>query len=169
MTVHVRPLSPDDDLVALTDLLHRAYGPLAAAGMRYWASHQSVADTAARCAKGETWVAVRAGRIVGTVTLQGPAQTGGAPWYDRPEVAKFQQFAVDPDAQGAGVGAALMDRIEARAAALGASELACDTSEHAAGLIGLYTRRGYRLVDTVDWRPDVNYRSVVLSLRLAGG
>ena len=49
MTPAIRRLVPGDDLVALTALLHRACAPLAAAGMRYRASHQSVADTAERC------------------------------------------------------------------------------------------------------------------------
>ena len=160
--VHIRPLREDDDLVALTDLIHRAYAPLAAAGMHYWGSHQSVEDTADRCSRGETWLAEVDGQVVGTVTLQAPADTHGCATYDRADTAKFQQFCVDPTLQGKGVGRALMDHIEARARALGAHRLALDTSEHAAGLIRYYTARGYAVVDTIDYRPDVNYRSVVL-------
>lgn len=163
----LRPLAGSDSLEALTEVIHRAYAPLAAAGMRYWATHQTVADTAERCGRGEAWVAELEGRLVGTVTLQGPEATGGCPWYDRAEVAKFQQFCVDPSLKGTGLGAAMMDHVERRARALGATELALDTSEHASGLIGLYQRRGYRLVGHVDYRPKVNYRSVVLSKTVA--
>jgi GNAT superfamily N-acetyltransferase len=166
VSVVIRRCREDEDFQHLTALIHRAYAPLAAAGMRYWATHQSVADTIQRCGRGETWLAEAGGDLAGTVTLQPPDQTSGSPWYDRPEVAKFQQFAVDPAWQGRGVGAALMAHIESRARELGARELALDTSEHAEGLITLYARRGYRFIEHVDWRPDVNYRSVLLSLAL---
>ena len=53
----IRPLRPDDDMEALTGLIHRAYGALAARGLRYWATHQSVEDTIERCSLGETWLA----------------------------------------------------------------------------------------------------------------
>lgn len=166
MTPSIRRCRPDEDFRHLTALIHRAYAPLAARGMRYWATHQSVADTAERCGRGETWLAEAGGVVVGTITLQPPAATGGGPWYDRPDVAKFQQFAVEPAWQGRGVGAALMAHVEARALALGAAELALDTSERAAGLIGHYCRLGYRFIEHIDYRPDVNYRSVILSLTL---
>lgn len=163
----LRLLEAGDSLEALTALIHAAYAPLAAAGMRYWATHQTVEDTAERCGRGESWVAELDGRLVGTITLQGPTATSGCAWYDRPEVAKFQQLCVDPALKGSGLGAAMMDLVERRAAELGAGELALDTSEHAHGLIGLYQRRGYRLVGHVDYRPKVNYRSVVLSKSLS--
>ena len=164
--MHLRPIRPDEDFAALTALIHRAYAPLAARGMRYWATHQTVTDTIERCGRGETWIAEVGGRVVGTVTLQPPERTRGGPWFDRPEVAKFQQFCVDPDLQGQGIGRAMMRHVEARALDLGAAELALDTSEHAEGLITHYTHQGYRFIEHIDWRPKVNYRSVVLSLTL---
>jgi hypothetical protein len=39
--IQYRELRVTDDVVAITHLLHEAYAPLAAAGMRYVASHQS--------------------------------------------------------------------------------------------------------------------------------
>ncbi|MCA9570958.1 MAG: GNAT family N-acetyltransferase, partial [Myxococcales bacterium] len=128
-------------------------------------SHQTVDDTRTRCARGETWVIEHDGRLVATGTLEGPG-TSGCAWYARPDVAKVQQLAVDPTFQGAGMGRTLHDRIAARARALGATELALDTSEHAGGLHALYGRWGYRRVDTIDHRPTVNYASVVLSKTL---
>lgn len=175
MEPRIRSLAPDEDFEALTDLVHRAYGPLAAAGMRYWASHQSVEDTRERCARGETWLAEvggtdgpdgAPGRVVGCVVLCPPGTRTDHAFYARPGVATFQQLCVHPDAQGRGVGRALMRQVEERSRALGATELALDTSEHAHELIRTYERRGFRRVATADWRPHVNYRSVVLSLRL---
>lgn len=162
----IRLLRGDDDLIALTEMIHRAYAPLAAAGLRYWATHQSVADTRERVGRGETWVVERGGRICATITLQAPDRTSGAPFYDRPTTAKIQQLCVDPAHQGDGLAGALMARAEARAEALGARHLALDTSEHAEQLIATYQRRGYRIVEHVDWRPAVNYRSVILALAL---
>ena len=162
MTVTIRRLRETDSLAELTEMLHRAYAPLAAAGMRYLASHQDVDVTARRAAGGECYVAVCAGRVVGTVTLGLPGGGKGAPYYERPGVCTFQQFAVEPEFQGLGIGTRLMDTIEARAAELGATEIALDTSEHAAELISRYEQRGYRIVARVDWEVT-NYVSVVMS------
>ena len=46
------------------------------------------------------------------------------------------------------------------------TELALDTSENATHLIALYEKWGYTQVATHDWRPGVNYLSVVMSKRL---
>ncbi|MGE0705589.1 MAG: hypothetical protein AB7F99_12680 [Vicinamibacterales bacterium] len=43
--VRYRRILPDDDLDAITAMLHEAYAPLAAAGMRFVASHQSMDTT----------------------------------------------------------------------------------------------------------------------------
>jgi GNAT superfamily N-acetyltransferase len=161
--LRIRRLQLHDDMVALTELIHRSYAPLAAKGMRYWGSHQSVADTIDRCAKGETWLAERDGQVVGTITLHPAHATAGCPTYNDPHTGKFQQFCVDPTCQGQGIGGRLMDHIEQRAVELGLKRLALDTSEHAAGLIRHYARLGYTIVDRIDYRPTVNYRSVVLA------
>lgn len=161
----LRRLADSDSLEDLTELLHRAYAPLLAAGMRFHASHQDVAITRERCAEGETWVAADGGRVVGTITYHAPGRSGGTPWYERPGVASFGQYAVEPALQGRGIGRALMDLVERRAREDGADEIACDTSERAAHLIEKYERRGYRFVEHAQW--DVtNYRSVVLSKSL---
>jgi GNAT superfamily N-acetyltransferase len=160
------PLRPDDDLHAMTDLLHAAYAPLAAAGMRYFASHQDVAATRRRMAAGETFVAVRDDAVIATITLAEAHATRGSPFYDRPDVASFGQFAVLPALQRQGIGSRLMDMVEARAREKGVAELALDTSEHAEALIDMYTRRGYRFIEYARWK-SVNYRSVILSKRLA--
>lgn len=161
----VRPLEEGDSLEEMTDVLHAAYRPLAERGMRYLATHQDVGITAERVAKGRCFVGMLGGRMIATVTLVGPQKASEQEWYNRPGVAHFQQFGVLPEFQGHGVGRMLMDVVEQEALAMGACELALDTSEHAHDLIALYRRRGYRHVDTQNW--DVtNYRSVVLSKTL---
>jgi len=145
-------------------MLHRAYAPLASKGMRYLASHQDESMTRRRLTEhgAEGFVALLDTRVVGTITLCQPRADHEIEWYARPEVRTFEQFGVDPDHQGLGIGARLMDMVEAQAAAQGAAEIACDTSEHATDLIAMYIRRGYRQVASTSW--DVtNYTSVVLS------
>ena len=164
-TVTYRRLQADDDLNAITQLLHAAYAPLAEAGMRYVASHQDVAATRRRMSHGETFVAVRADAVVGTITLAEAQATHCSPFYDRPDVASFGQFAVLPALQRQGIGSRLMDIVEARAREKGVAELALDTSEHAHALIAMYTKRGYRFIEYSRW-DIVNYRSVILSKRL---
>jgi GNAT superfamily N-acetyltransferase len=160
--VIIRPLAPADSIAELTNLLHRAYKPLADMGLRFVATWQDEAITRRRIAKGECWVAEEAGRLVGTVTFLPIASTSGSPWYDRPDVASLQQLAVDPSRQGSGLGGRLIDTALERARATGAAELALDTSEQALHLIELYSRRGFRFIEHVRW-PAVNYRSVVMS------
>jgi GNAT superfamily N-acetyltransferase len=158
----IRPLQAGADYEALTGLLHRAYASLAAMGFRYTATYQSIETTRHRCESGTCLVAEIDGVIVGTVTFYDARQTEHSEWYDRPEVASFGQFGVEPALQGLGIGALLMDEVERLAAESGAKEIACDTAEGATHLIRSYEKRGYRIVGTVDWGAT-NYLSVILS------
>jgi len=151
-----------DDVAAMTDLLHRAYAPLAAAGMHYVASHQSADVTVQRMAKGDTVVAVITDHVIGTVTLARASETSGSPFYDRIDVAHFGQFAVDPEHQRSGIGSTLLTLVETLAEERGVRELGLDTSEHASGLIRLYSAKGYRFVEFSRWS-TVNYRSVIMA------
>ena len=162
----IRRLAPGDSFAEMTALLHRAYAPLADSGLKYWATHQSVADTRERCEAGECWVGIMDGELAATVTLVPPGQGRGCPLYEQPTVSKFGQLAVEPALKGRGFGGALMDTIERRARELGAATLALDTAEGAHALIAMYEARGYQKVGTADWRPDTNYLSVLLSLAL---
>ena len=165
--VTFRPLERSDSIAELTGLLHRAYAALATQGFRFWASHQDEEATRRRISEGDCFVAIADGRIVGTITLKKKHLTKGSPWYDRPEVASFGQFAVDPALQGRGIGSALLEIVERQAVRDGVRELALDTAEGATALIEMYSKRGFRFIEHVDWRPDTNYRSVVMSKRLA--
>lgn len=166
--IKVRPLSPADSIPELTCLLHRAYARLAAMGLRYMATHQSDEVTRERTGQGECYVAVASGTLVGTIMFKPADRTVGSPWLDRPEVASLGQFAVAPNAQALGLGAHLMDLVEARAAATGAEEIALDTAEPAAHLVAWYARRGYRLIEYAQWS-HTNYRSVIMSKRVGPG
>jgi GNAT superfamily N-acetyltransferase len=165
--VRLRLLTRSDDIAELTALLHRAYAGLAERGMRFLASHQDEARTLRRISAGECWLAVAgpSETIVGTIMLKDAERTSGSPWYDRPEVACFGQFAVEPQWQGRGVGSRLVYQVERRARAKGIAELALDTAEGADDLRQFYERRGYRFVEYARWT-EVNYRSVIMTKSL---
>lgn len=162
-TVILRKLRPKDSLEEMTALLHRAYRIHADAGRHYVATHQSVEVTRQRVSRGECWVAVDDGSILGTITIRPPGQGRGCDYYEREGVATFQQFAVDPPHQGRGIGRKLLRHAEQRAGQMGASVIAFDTAETAFDLIAMYERYGYAIVAMADWRPRVNYRSVVMA------
>lgn len=164
-TIAVRQLVADDSLVELTDLLHRAYAPLAEMGLRYMATHQSVEVTRRRVEQGQCFVALAGGVISGTIVFKETGQTRGCPWYDRSDVASIGQFAVEPALQGNGLGRRLMALAEERALTSGARELALDTAEPASHLIAWYERLGYRHIEYADWG-HTNYRSVIMSKTL---
>jgi GNAT superfamily N-acetyltransferase len=157
----VRPLHPSDSLLELTALLHRAYGRLGAMGLNYTAVDQLPATTRERVKGNECYVAEEEGRIVGTVVLH-------ADQRDRPacacsdDTAYLSQFAVEPGLQGRGIGARLLDHIEARAAAMGFRAIALDTAIPATHLVAYYARRGYRTIGEVRF-PGKTYTSVVMS------
>jgi GNAT superfamily N-acetyltransferase len=164
--IRYRYLGPEDSIEEITEMLHEAYAPLARAGMRFVASYQAPSVTKQRTEKGETIVAIDNGVIVGIITLAETSATRGCPFYDRPDVASFGQFAVRPTHQARGIGAKLLDLVEQRAREKDVGELALDTSERATQLIELYQSKEYRFVEYVQW-PDTNYRSMVFSRKLA--
>jgi GNAT superfamily N-acetyltransferase len=166
--VEIRRLAEADSLQDLTDLLHRAYASLGAMGFRYRAVDQDVETTKTRLSKGECFVVVHQGLVVGTALLSPPSlRAPWCEWYDRLDVSVLSQLAVEPRFQGRGWGSALVRHIEGRAAELRAAELSVDTSQGATHLIEFYGARGYRNVGYAQWT-HTNYRSVLLSKRLSG-
>lgn len=163
--VTIRRLRETDDLHALTELLHRSYAQLAAMGLNFVATYQDVDTTRSRIENAECFVAEHEQKIVGTIVFRDCNRSGGCEWYDRPDVASFGQFGVEPGLQKLGIGSRLLEHVERRAREKGAAELALDTAEPAQHLIDYYARRGYRIVGRNKW-DVVNYRSVIMSKTL---
>ena len=160
--------SPDthaEYIEPLTKLLHESYAPLAAQGMRYLATHQPSEKTLERLLEGESYLGFYNQELVGTVTLYREKTLSTCAYYRTPKVFSFGQFAIKTAMQGKGFGSRMMDMVESRATALGAIELALDTSEHATQLIAMYAKRGYKLVSTTKWEVT-NYTSVIMSKTL---
>ena len=171
--INLRPLAAGDSIEALTALLHRAYARLATKGLNFTAVDQSVETTLRRTASGHCIVAEVEGRIVGTVTVceaYDPNRDPWArttPWFYRHDVAHLHQLAVDPPAQGQGLGGRLIDAGEQWARDGGLAVMVLDTAAPAAHLRQRYARLGYHDVDEVQW-PGKRYRSVLMAKALAG-
>lgn len=164
-SIRLRPLADSDSITELTALLHRAYARLANMGLHYVATRQSDDVTRERIAQGTCYVAVQGGRICGTILFRNQAQTAGCEWYDRPDVASFGQFAVDPEIQANGLGRRMTDFVERCALETRPREIALDTAEPATHLVEWYSRLGYRHVGYAQWS-QTNYRSVLMSKTL---
>ncbi len=157
-----------DSVPAITRLLHEAYAPLAAMGLRYTATHQDDDTTLRRLRNGIPYVALLDGGLAATVTLYSACTSASScRWYREPGVFYFGQFAVRPALQRQGLGRLLIRMLESEAAGRGARELALDTAEDARHLRDWYERLGFRFIEFADWS-STNYRSVILSKTLAG-
>jgi len=162
----IRDWQTDDDVAAVTELLHAAYAELAESGLRFLASHQDDMVTRDRLESGWAFVGITGTELISTITLYGPNPTSPCEVYRRPGTFRLGQLAVRPDFQGRWIGLKMIAHAEARAREMGAIELALDTAEGAIRLRRWYERLGFRLVQLISW--DVtNYRSVVMVKALA--
>ena len=161
-----RLLTPHDDLQRLTALIHSAYVPHAAKGLRYWATHQTVEDTAKRLASGLALVMEIDGDYAATATLRAPQPESKVALYRDSTVWSITQFCVAPRFKGQGLGKLLHAELVERARNAGAATLALDTAQPAHALIAMYESWGYRVVGECDWRPLTNYTSVLMSRRV---
>jgi GNAT superfamily N-acetyltransferase len=161
----IRPLSPEDSLTTMTELLHSAYARLGAMGFNYTAVDQTAEVTRQRVVGGDCIVAFDGYQMIGTITLYRPGRLKGSSWYQRPEVAVVGQFGVRPDFQGRGIGSSLLREAEALGNSIGAAELALDTSEGADQLIAWYERKGFRFIEYAQWNGK-KYRSVIMSKKI---
>jgi uncharacterized damage-inducible protein DinB/GNAT superfamily N-acetyltransferase len=162
--IDIRLLAVRDSLQALTDLLHRAYAPLAERGMNFSAATQDVATTAQRAALGQCFVAVRDREIVGTVTVCGPLdapEPPSAPWFSDRNTAHVHQLAVAPEVQRLGVGARLVQQCEAWARDNGYRSMVSGAAVGADELLAMFRRLGYSEVGQAQGSGRT-YRSVIL-------
>jgi GNAT superfamily N-acetyltransferase len=102
--------------------------------------------------------------VVGAVTyVPGP---GPYAEFDEPDAAGVRHLAVDPRAQGRGVGAALMDRCLTRARVDGKRRIVLHTQSFMKAARGLYARIGFVRAPERDFSPapDVDLEGYVLDL-----
>jgi len=137
----VRPLRPEDhDALAAVTLA--AYRSVLGADMDVGYATE-LADVAGRAALVDVLVAVdEADRLEGGITyIPGP---GPMAWFDDPDAAGMRMLAVDPAAQGRGVGARLVGACVARARAAGKARVLLHTTAPMAVAHRLYEGAGFR-------------------------
>lgn len=130
-----------DDAPALTAIATAAYSGYLARMPEGVRPAPLDADYAAAIAHDETWVAELDGRVVGYLVL-----------VAAPDHLLLENVAVDPGAQGRGVGRELLDLAETRARDLGMPEVRLFTHATMVENQRLYERRGY--VETGRRRDD---------------
>jgi len=163
--VTIRIFHTTDDLVALTDLLHAAYRPMAERGLHFTATHQTPEVTARRISHGTCFVAELDGRFIGTITVEPARADYSLPLYREPSLFHFKQFGVHPDFKGCGLGRRLHDEMCDYVRRQGGTIMALDTAAPATDLIAMYQRWGYQEVGRVQWEA-VNYESVLMTKSL---
>jgi GNAT superfamily N-acetyltransferase len=162
-SVELRRFDPArDSYDALTAMLHRAFARLGAMQLNCTCVDQNAAVTRQRATRGDCYVAVCDGRIVGTMTLYAPDQESLCEIYHRDDTASVRQFGVEPEWQSRGIGTLLLAFADHWAATRGYAELALDTPQPAAHLIDFYRGHGFRIVDFVHF-DGKRYDSAILS------
>ncbi|BCB87036.1 GNAT family N-acetyltransferase [Phytohabitans suffuscus] len=125
----------------------------------------TLADVASRAAAGEVYVAVDADdEVLGAVTFVLPGSQFAE--LSGPGEAEFRMLAVDPVAQGRGVGDALARACVSRARELGCSAVVICARDFAAPAQRLYARLGFVREPELDWSPMPGVRLLGLRLTL---
>ncbi len=158
----IRLIASVDDLEEITRLIHSSYASHLALGLRFWGTHQSVADTATRFASGQGFLAELNGQYVGTITVRPPQPESPLNIYRDSNTWSISQFAVSPHLKGTGLGKAIHEVALAHARQNGCQVMALDTAAPATGLIAMYRSWGYEQVCEHNWQPHTNYMSVVM-------
>jgi ribosomal protein S18 acetylase RimI-like enzyme len=148
--VIIRPVRPHEH-AEVGDLVADTYASLP--GARHAPEYLAVLrDTARRAAGADVMVAVDADdRVVGSVTYA----VAPSPWApsSRPGEAEFRMLVVAPEAQGRGVGEALVRWAVDRARADGVRRMVLATMEWMTAAHRLYERLGFVRTPERDWSP----------------
>jgi ribosomal protein S18 acetylase RimI-like enzyme len=133
---------------ALGDLCVRAYRAIGSVSDRYAAA---LRDVAGRAQTARVLVAVDDGAPLGCVTLildGGPLRELAAP-----DEGEFRMLAVDPAAQGRGVGAALVAACVEEVRGAGRARVVISSATDMTAAHRLYERLGFVRAPARDWRP----------------
>lgn len=126
-----------------------------------------LADTATRDREAEVWVAVEedaTARVLGAVTVCPP----DSPWREiaRDGEGEFRMLAVDPQAQGRGVGRALAVMVVERFRVEGDRRVVLSSLDRMRTAHGLYERLGFVRDANRDWQPQQDVSLIVYTLEL---
>jgi ribosomal protein S18 acetylase RimI-like enzyme len=146
--LEIRPATAAE-FPAVADVCEAAYAPfLPPDGYR-----AVLRDVARRAAHGEVLVAADpgGGRVLGTVTFV----PDGGPLGEiaAPDEAEFRMLAVDPAAQGRGVGGSLLGRVLDESRERGKRGVVCSSLPEMRAAHRVYERAGFRRAPERDWSP----------------
>lgn len=116
---------------------------------------------------GQILTAVADGRLLGTVMLQLPPHAGQV--VRGPDEAEVRALAVAPEAQGRGVGRALLRAVTERAARSGVRHLVLSTQSSMDAARHLYAAAGFGRLPDRDWSPVPGFTLLAYGLRLPSG
>ena len=159
MRFEIRPASRAEH-AAVGELCVAAYAPYLDGDAEYMAT---LRDAAGRAAAAELLVAADDDRLLGTVTFV----PDGGPLGEiaTPEEAEFRMLAVDPSAQGRGVGLALTQRVLDESQRREKTGVVCSSLAEMRAAHRIYERLGFRRAPARDWSPvpGVDLLAFVLS------
>lgn len=155
-------LAREDEYGRVGDILTTAY---AVSGLRPGDDYyEELRDVAGRSGTAEVWVAVDGPTVLGTVTWPPPGSPGRE--VARGEEAEFRMLAVDPAAQGQGVGRALINWVVDRARSEGFRRVVLSTASWSTTAHPLYESRGFVHVLDRDWEVYPGFVLAVYALEL---
>jgi GNAT superfamily N-acetyltransferase len=147
VALEIRPAIPAE-FPAVADICAAAYAPFLGPGGRYV---DVLRDVAARAAAAQVLVAADDGDLLGTVTFV----PDGGPLGEiaAPSETEFRMLAVDPAAQGRGVGRSLLERVLAESRRPGKDGIVCSSLPIMRAAHRVYERVGFRRAPERDWSP----------------
>ena len=162
--MHLRRARPEDyDVVGAVTLA--AYQPQLSESSSSYADRLRNAE--ARDLEAELWVAVTPDdqEVLGTVTLC----RNGSPWREiaAADEGEFRMLAVAPQAQGRGIGEALVRHVLDRFREQGSPAVVLSTTPGMAAAHRLYERLGFTRCPDRDWSPLPGVDLIVYRLELA--
>jgi GNAT superfamily N-acetyltransferase len=157
----IRSAAPHE-FVEVADVCEAAYAELLPPGSGYGAV---LRDVARRAVDAELLIAADE-RVLGTVTFV--PEGGPMGEIAAPDETEFRMLAVDPAAQGRGVGAALLAGVIDRTRALGRSGIVCSSLPEMRAAHRVYARAGFRRAPERDWSPTPGVELLAFTLTLEG-
>lgn len=153
--MEIRPVRPDEH-ERLGELTVRAYAaiipPSARADLDEYEAE--LRDVAGRAAGADVLVAVDAdGALLGGVTYV-PDRSSPSAEFNDPDAAGIRMLAVEPSAQGRGVGEALTRACIDRAVNAGRAQIILHSTDWMTAAHRLYERHGFRRDRSVDWKVE---------------
>jgi GNAT superfamily N-acetyltransferase len=147
---HEIRLAAPEEFPVVADLCVAAYAPYLGGDHRYL---DVLRDVPGRAAAAQVLVAADPwdGHVAGTVTFV----PDGGPMGEiaRPSEAEFRMLAVDPAAQGRGLGGRLLERVLDESRRRGNDGIVCSSLPAMRAAHRVYRRLGFRRAPERDWSP----------------